>query len=791
MPRLSWPIENIKRRYDVVVVGSGYGASIAAARLAEAGRQVCVLERGREWQPGEYPDTLREAWSQAQVDHPRHHIGHRTALYDLRLNDDIDVFLGCGLGGTSLVNANVSLRPDPRVFGDERWPRQIRDNPATLDQGFGLAEGMLRPAPYPDDYPPLPKLAALGRSAEHLGQKGFSERFYRPPINVHFGSAGPNHVGVYQRPCVLCGDCVSGCNYSSKNTLIMNYLPYAKSHGAEIFTRTWVHHLERRDGRWLVKFQVLDSGREAFDAPTLFIVADNVVLGAGALGSTEILLRSKLDQSDMVGQRFTGNGDVLAFAYNTGVRIDGIGFGDHPVGKRDPVGPCITGIIDMRDTTVLEDGMVIEEGSIPGALSGFLPEIMAQLAALIGKDTDPGLLNFVHEKARELGGLFRGRHSGALDNTQTYLVMSHDDGAGRMELVDDRLRIKWPDVGGQELFRRINDRLREASVALGGDYVENPLWTRLFQHDLVTVHPLGGCVMADDAAHGVVNDKCQVYSGRAGSEVYENLFVCDGSVVPRPLGVNPLLTISALSERAMDHMVRSGTRPVEVRTEAAAVSGGKMTLGIQFTETMRGYLSTKEREDYDRAEQEGMDAAKERARTGVTRKDAGSFEFTLTIISEDLERTITDQRYDARTTGTATSPPLSPEPLMVTDGRFNLFVDDPGDPRRKRMWYRMHLSDVDGKLMYFEGFKDIHDDPGVDIWRDTTTLYITLFDGQDDRAPVMAKGILRIRPRDFARQLTTMQAMNASSVKEALEAKAKFGAYFARSLHEVYGALLV
>ena len=107
------------------------------------------------------------------------------------------------------------------------------------------------------------------------------------------------------------------------------------------------------------------------------------------------------------------------------------------------------------------------------------------------------------------------------------------------------------------------------------------------------------------------------------------------------------------------------------------------------------------------------------------------------------------------------------------------------------MWYRMHLSDVDGKLMYFEGFKDIHDDPGVDIWRDTTTLYITLFDGQDDRAPVMAKGILRIRPRDFARQLTTMQAMNASSVKEALEAKAKFGAYFARSLHEVYGALLV
>src|SRR5271166_4074090 len=118
MNRLSSPVENLKEHYTVVVVGSGYGGGIAASRLARAGQQVCVLERGREFQPGEYPDTLPEVLSQAQIDTPLGHTGSSTGLYDFRANDDINVFMGCGLGGTSLVNANVSLSADPRVFQD-------------------------------------------------------------------------------------------------------------------------------------------------------------------------------------------------------------------------------------------------------------------------------------------------------------------------------------------------------------------------------------------------------------------------------------------------------------------------------------------------------------------------------------------------------------------------------------------------------------------------------------------------------------------------------------------------
>lgn len=613
MARLSSPIENIKRHYDVVVIGSGYGGSIAASRLSRAGRRVAILERGREFQPGEYPDTLREAWSEAQVDSPHGRVGPRTGLYDLRMNDDINVFQGCGLGGTSLVNAGVTLKPDPRVFDDPRWPSQLREDAVGLEEGFRRAQEMLRSTPYPDDFAALPKLTALERSAMTLFDGGATGSFARPPIAVNFRS-GINHVGVHQEACRLCGDCVSGCNYAAKNTLIMNYLPDARSHGAEIFTKTWVESVEHRNGRWLVQFQMLGSGREKFDAPTLSVSAESVVLAAGALGSTEILLRSRdrgLPASDELGHRFTGNGDVLAFAYNNDLVINGIGAGAHPMGQLAPIGPTITGLIDLRSAPFLEDGMVIEEGAIPGAMSGFLPDVFAAVAAAVGRDTDPGFMDFVHEKAREWGGLLRGRYSDAMRDTQTYLVMAHDDGAGVLELEDDRVRIRWKGVGDQPMFARINRLLEEASVPLGGTYVREPLWTKLFGNDLVTVHPLGGCVMGEDARGGVVDHVGRVFSGTEGDAVHDGLYVMDGSVVPRPLGVNPLFTISALAERSCSVIAREHGWTFDYQLPTQAPAHEEPTrIGIEFTETMRGYVSRTPTDDYEEAENRGFDVAR-------------------------------------------------------------------------------------------------------------------------------------------------------------------------------------
>jgi cholesterol oxidase len=777
MARLSSPIENIRDHYSVIVIGSGYGAAIAASRLARAGQQVCVLERGKEFQPGEYPDTELHAVEEMQAETPEGHLGSRSGLYEFSVNRDINVFKGCGLGGTSLVNANVALRAEPRVFDDPRWPKALRDDLATLvEDGYKHAEEMLKPVPYPSaGFPALPKLEAHEKSAKSMGAT-----FYRTPINVNFELTGPNHVGVEQRPCACCGDCVTGCNYAAKNTLIMNYLPDARNHGAEIYTEVDVRWIERSGNRWLVHYEGLGMGREKFKAPELTVSADVVVLGAGALGSTEILLRSKaqgLALSDQVGQRFTGNGDVLGFAYDTNQEINGVGWGHHRAGEIPPVGPCITGVIDLRQQPTLDDGMVIEEGSPPGPLAGFLPASLAIAADFAGRPANPGPFEEMREEVRKFESWVEGPYQGAVRNTQTYLVMTHDDGAGRMTLENDRLRIDWPGVGDQPIFNKVDARLQQTARALDGVYVRNPLWSKLLHNSLISVHPLGGCVMAEDANHGVVNHTGQVFSSVQGTAVYDSLYVMDGAVIPRPLGVNPLLTISALAERSA--ALAAGDRGWKVDYQLPsrpAETAAAPKVGITFTETMSGYFSAAVKDDYQR----GADRGK---------AENSPFTFTLTIVAEDLDKMVTDPAHEARMVGSVVAPALSPRPLTVNEGRFQLFVVDPDQPATRRMWYRLPLNADDGRVYFFEGFKLICDRPVSDVWHDTTTLYITVYNGPDKTSAVIGKGVLIIRPQDFFRQLTTMRAINAATPEERLEAEARFGRFFLGVLAQKYGKL--
>lgn len=772
--RLSSPVTDLKDHYDVVVVGSGYGGAITASRLARAGRRVCLLERGKELVPGEYPATGPEAQREMQIDFPDCHVGPRTGLYDMRVNEELSVFQGCGLGGTSLVNANVSLRADERVFGDIRWPEALRADLGTLvADGYRRAEEMLEPTPLPDTVV-LKKLDALADSATRL--RG---RFARLPINVTFEDH-VNQAGVAQQACTLCGDCVSGCNYGAKNTVLMNYLPDARNHGAEIFTRVDVRFLERRDDRWLVHYQLLDTGRERFDAPPLFLSADIVVLAAGTLGSTEILLRSAvngLSLSDCVGQRMTGNGDVLAFSYNSDREVDGVGWGHRDKDDLGPVGPCITGFIDKRDGSELDQGMVIEEGSIPGALATFLPHSLSAAARAVGVDTDPGLQDRIKEMGRELESLVQGAYRGAVRNTQTYLVMAHDDGNGAARLEDDRLRIHWPEVGAQPVFEKISEALERATEPLGGTYLRSPIWTEVLGHRLVTVHPLGGCVMAEDAERGVVNHKGQAFAGPRGSAVHEGLYVSDGSVVPRSLGVNPLLTISALAERCCALLARDRGWTIDYTLPSVPPAPPPPpALGIQFTETMKGYVSTEAIDDYQSAARRGE-------------KADSPCSFTLTIVSDDLDRMLADPDHAARIVGTVDAPALSPDPLTVTEGVFNLLVADPDRVGERQMRYRMKLRSRDGGRYYFSGFKTVRNDQGPDTWSDTTTLYVTVHEGDSDAGPVAARGVLTIHPKDFATQLTTMDVRGATSAAQRLEATTRFGKFFAGALFDVYGGV--
>jgi len=796
MSLLSAPLTQMAAEYDAVVVGSGYGGSVSVATLARTRRQdgtplrVALLERGFEIPVGQFPHGTAAALRQIQIEDRLGGQGSDTGLYNFHVDDDVTVLRGSGLGGTSLINANVSVPPDDRVW-DEHWPAAIRNDLDSVRAGIERAGEVLRPTPYPDDaqHPKLLKYAALEESAAHLGKP-----VYHVPINVTFED-GMNASGIEQRACIECGDCVTGCNFHAKNTLMMNYLPEARADGAEVFCGVDVRHVAQgEDGRWLVHYQPLGLGRETFAGPPLVVSAEIVVLAAGAPGSTGILLRSReqgLACSDMLGARFTGNGDVLGFAYNGEEAVNGIGIGPDAlrVHGEDKVGPTITGVIDMRDTPELEDGYFLEEGALPSPLRKVLPTAFAFSAPLVGTDTDRGFWDEAGEALRILQSEVAGADVGALHNTQTFLVMAHDDAQGQVTLENGRVRLRWPGIGRTPLFKRVYEVLTQASVPGGATMLPSPIWNRALGFDVITVHPLGGCVMGEDATKGVVSDRGAVFAGTAGDVAHDGLYVLDGSIVPRPLGVNPLLTISGLAERGA-HLIgvdrgwavedRPSARPKAEHDGQPAPDAGT---SLWFSERLTGFISTDpdpvadpmaepDRSLYEDAEQDGRD---EGSRCSVV----------VTILSPDIDGMVKDPDEEAELMGTVSIPALDPEPMTVERGHFNLLLPIEDKRPHKEMRYRMPLVTRRRRRLFFEGHKVVRDEPGIDVWSDTTTLYSTVHEGDED-GPVVARGIVRIGLPDFTRLLSTLETRDPLGDGDP-RAAAKFGELFAGGLWQTYG----
>ncbi|MDR6534979.1 alpha/beta fold hydrolase [Variovorax soli] len=850
---ISLSLDDIAPHYTVVVVGSGYGAGVAASRLARAGQTVCVLERGREILPGQFPNDLPTAQADMQIDGARGKLGAADGLYNLHLNDDMLAMVGCGLGGTSLINANVALEIDPRLFDATPWPAEFRRDPKLLDPYIARAREMLDPSPYPadsKDFPPLNKLLALQKSAATM-----KKPFKRPPIAVNFVDQ-VNPFGVAQPRCNLCGDCTSGCNVGAKNTTRMNYLPDAHGHGAQIFTGARVSHVERDGARWRVVFDAvaLRGAAGPAGAGRRSVTADVVMLGAGALGSTEILLRSKangLPLSDRLGQRFSGNGDVLALGYNSYWQsdadakgeavqrnINGVGLGCNEVAPADLPGPCITGVIDMRQTPEVGDALVIEEGVIPGALAPMLTPALFFADAMLGGEfaygasqAKPRLLDaqaLGEAVQNDPGSMTRLAYTGAVARTQTYLVMSVDDAAGRLHLEDDRLRIDWPKAGESPTIVKDEAWLRAANDAVRGQFIPNPLSSESLGRKLITVHPLGGCGMGDSAGEGVVNHQGQVFSGNEGEAVHEGLYVCDGAALPGAAGVNPLLTITALAERACQKLcdargwaIELGLAPrqaLPAHSSAAAPPAAKssgllerlqqeistiahnaeallqsaaghletgavelakhaiklliekdpalLSPSFQFTETMQGWIST-----------EAVVARRDTARRIADDYEVASawgrvrnqpMHFELTIHTDDLYGMVSDPTHAATISGTVTCPALWHAPMPVASGVFHLL---PADAQRVETWtmtYEMMLQRGDARLR-FKGHKVLHQRPGSSPWTDTTTLFVRVHDVEQADSPLVAQGILTLDLEDLLRQAFSIRLEPPTNLLGELE----------------------
>jgi choline dehydrogenase-like flavoprotein len=480
-------------------------------------------------------------------------------LFDLRIGKDVSALLGNGLGGGSLINAGVLAHPDPGVLRRSPWPAQFADG--ALEPFFAKAEDMLGAATVPGRAPA--KLAALEALAANL-EEGRSER---ATIAVTF-EKGKSRAGVAQEPCLQCGDCFTGCNHWAKNTLAMNYLPLARRRGARLFTGVTVLSLKRAGDAWELALDfTAQQTRKRFGEKLPPLRARRVILAAGAYGSTAILLRShKLGFEQLshgqLGRRFSTNGDMIAASYRMPGPIRACApEGSAPHGRG--IGPTISGVIDLRRR---DPPLVVEELAIPAALRRAFEEVVTTFGAL-----------------HDLGSIDRSVHRpgpgrdpaaidpDAIERTAVYATIGDDGAQGVIRLheedgawlADDGVAIGWPDVGKLPVFTEAMRILQDAHRRDGAILIPNPMWRLLpsamgqildggeIGGAVLTVHPLGGCAMAEHAGQGVVNHLGQVFAGEHGGNVHAGLVVLDGSIVPSALGINPCLTIAALSEYAV------------------------------------------------------------------------------------------------------------------------------------------------------------------------------------------------------------------------------------------------
>ncbi|MFP5362252.1 MAG: GMC oxidoreductase [Thermoleophilia bacterium] len=517
----------MEHAYDAIVVGSGFGGGIAACRLAEQGRRVCVLERGRRFGPGDFPDRLAQfphaLW------HPRRNPG---GMFDIRIMRDVAVVTGAGVGGGSLVYANVQLRAPDAIFDDPAWPDAI--DGAELDRFYTRSEEALEPQPTPPQ-PALPKIAAFDRMAQNAGRAPL-----RLPIAVHFG-ADRRHPfsGVFQQGCDNLGLCDVGCPRMSKNTIDITYVARAESFGAQVFALHEVQRIEppeREGGDWRVRFadlQYRTSGE---------VRAPVVVLAAGTLGSTRLLLHNRRrlpGLSPALGSRYSGNGDALALALDP--TAPGMS------GARAELGPVMTSRIDL----LAERGHMVADGGLPASFGDVL-EVLRGVRLLTGL----GRLRVrAKDAATRLGfsdrvlapGDMRVRRRPPIGDSLIFLCIGRDAADGRIRLTHfGQLDVRFDVAGSAALFDAMRQTVRELAQAAGA--------TAFFALDAgplgryITVHPLGGCPMSDDPAAGVVDDAGKVHG-------HDGLYVLDGSIVPTAIGVNPSKTIAALAERGVEKLI--------------------------------------------------------------------------------------------------------------------------------------------------------------------------------------------------------------------------------------------
>ena len=513
--------------FDAVVVGSGFGGSISALRLAQAERRVLVLERGRAYSPAAFP---RDVSRVDEIFWRHRERPDAQGLFELHAFSGAATVTASGVGGGSLIYANIHIRPHPVVFDDPRWP--LGTDRHALDPYYDKVAAALRVAPVPESVT-LPKRDVFRAAAASIGARVFD------PDQAVAWTGDP---GAGRESCRMCTECEFGCRYGAKNTLDFTYLADAAALGAELRDRCLVERIAPSDDGYEVHYRSLASG----GAPRT-VSCRRLVLAAGTLGTNRLLLRARdLDRtlpalSARLGAGYSGNGDFLGTIQRT----------------RDDLepwnGPDVTSVMSFFD----------REPRFTLAAPTFNRPVSSVLASF-GQSSGWPLRPFG-------GGLWKGMQrsvpwmfstgwldrpipiplpgAGPPERFTNVFAIGQDNANGRMRLRDGELDIEWDYAReNQALVERMEDTLRAVASAYGGRYAPLVSWS--VSKRIVTVHSLGGCHMATSPEHGVVSTEGEVFG-------YPGLFVADGSVVPTSIGFHPVMTISALAERTAEAVAHS------------------------------------------------------------------------------------------------------------------------------------------------------------------------------------------------------------------------------------------
>ena len=528
-------------RYDVLVVGSGFGGSVAALRLAEKGYRVAVLEAGKRYEAEDFARTnwnvRRFLWQPKLFCH---------GILRLTLLSDILVGSGAGVGGGSLVFANTLPVPRSEVFKRPDWPA-TKDWERALAPHYATAKRMLGAVTNPRL---TPADQILKECAEELGR---GDTFQPTEVAVFFGTPGQSVPDPYfdgkgpdRSGCIFCGGCMVGCRHNAKNTLDKNYLYLAERLGASIYPETQVQRIEKEEsgGYRLTSFR----GTSAFRRGRMEWTAPMVVLAAGVLGTMDLLLRAR------------DNGWLEGLSPALGLRVR-------------TNSEAIVGATSRRSDVDFTEGVAITSGIYPDDVTHIQPVRYPRGSDLIGllakplTDGGPGLprpLRFLVNCVMRPGDFLRSLVPlGWARRTILLLVMQISD--NHLELVRRR-RWFWPFTKQiDSRYPAAREKRNPSYIPVGNEIAKRVArkiggWPNSSINEVLfdipsTAHILGGAAIGSDWQTAVCDDRSRVFG-------HPGLYIVDASAIPVNLGVNPALTITALAEHAMSHVPAKAVEPV-------------------------------------------------------------------------------------------------------------------------------------------------------------------------------------------------------------------------------------